>query len=133
MDNKMIYVSTAALSESTLTDKEVVDRVLTGETECYAILVRRHNKRLYKLLSSIHATHDEVEDVMQEAHFRALSHLNQFEGRSSFLTWLSRVMINEAYGYLRLRRVFQPLEPIAETRVGRQKEFASVVRNPEQQ
>ena len=123
----------AALSESTLSDKEVVARVLLGETECYAILVRRHNKRLYKLLRSILATHDEVEDVMQEAHFRALTHLNQFEGRSSFVTWLSRVMLNEAYGHLRRRRVFQPLEPIPETRVGRQNEFASVARNPEQQ
>lgn len=143
MDNQMIFVApphridstltTAALSESTLSDNEVVARVLLGETECYAILVRRHNKRLYKLLRSILATHDEVEDVMREAHFRALSHLNQFEGRSSFLTWLSRVMINEAYGHLRRRRVFQPLEPLAETGVGRQKEFASVARNPEQQ
>jgi RNA polymerase sigma-70 factor (ECF subfamily) len=143
MDNKMIYVlpphrsdstlTVAPLSESTLTDKEVVARVLLGETECYAILVRRHNKRLFKLLRSILATHDEVEDVMQEVHFRALAYLNQFEGRSSFITWLSRVMINEAYGYLRRRRVFQPLEPTPETRIGRQKEFASVARNPEQQ
>jgi RNA polymerase sigma-70 factor, ECF subfamily len=98
-------LTVAALSESTLTDKEVVARVLSGETECYAILVRRHNKRLYKLLRSILATHDEVEDVMQEAHFRALTRLNQFEGRSRFLTWLSRVMINEAYGSLRRRGV----------------------------
>jgi RNA polymerase sigma-70 factor (ECF subfamily) len=126
-------LTTAALSESTLSDKEVVARVLLGETECYAILVRRHNKRLYKLLRSILATHDEVEDVMQEAHFRALTHLNQFEGRSSFLTWLSRVMLNEAYGHLRGRRVFQPLKPIPETPVGRQKEITSVARNPEQQ
>jgi RNA polymerase sigma-70 factor, ECF subfamily len=143
MDDKMIYVTlpprsdstltVAALSESTLTDKEVVARVLLGETECYAILVRRHNKRLYKLLRCILATHDEVEDVMQEAHFRALSHLNQFEGRSSFLTWLSRVMINEAYAHLRRRRVFQPLESLPESRVERQKEFAAVARNPEQQ
>jgi RNA polymerase sigma-70 factor, ECF subfamily len=121
MDKKMIYVmpplrsdstlTVAALSESTLSDKEVVARVLLGETECYAILVRRHNERLYKLLRCIPATHDEVEDVMQEAHFRALSHLNQFEGRSSFFTWLSRVMLNEAYGHLRRRRVFQPWNP----------------------
>lgn len=126
-------LTVAALSESTLSDKEVVDRVRLGETECYAILVRRHNKRLYKLLRSILATHDEVEDVMQEAHFRALSHLNQFEGRSSFLTWLSRVIINEAYAHLRRRRVFQPLESLPESRVERQKEFAAVARNPEQQ
>jgi len=143
MDNQMIFVApphrsdstlaTAAPSESTLSDREVVARVLLGETECYAILVRRHNKCLYKLLRSILATDDEVEDVMQEAHFRALTHLNQFEGRSSFLTWLSRVMLNEAYGHLRRRRVFQPLESLPETRVGRQKEFTSVARNPEQQ
>ena len=85
-------------SEHTLSDKEVVDRVLLGETALYAILVRRHNPRLYKFLRSILGSHDEVEDVMQEAHFRALTHLTQFEGRSSFVTWLSRVMINEAYG-----------------------------------
>ena len=122
-------LTTAALCESTLSDTEVVARVLLGETECYAILVRRHNE----LLRCILATHDEVEDVMQEAHFRALTHLNQFEGRASFLTWLSRMMLNEAYGHLRRRRVFQPLESIPETGVGRQKEFASVARNPEQQ
>jgi RNA polymerase sigma-70 factor (ECF subfamily) len=143
MDNQMISVmpphrsdstlTVAAPSESTLSDKEVVARVLSGETECYAILVRRHNKPLNKLLRCILASHDEVEDVMQEAHFRALTHLSQFEGRSSFLTWLSRVMINEAYGHVRRRRVFQLLEPLPETGVGRQKEFASVARNPEQQ
>jgi len=126
-------LTAAALSESTLSDKEVVARVLLGETALYAILVRRYNPRLFKFLRSILGSHDEVEDVMQEAHFRALSNLNQFEGRSSFLTWLSRVMLNEAYGHLRRRRVFQPLEPLAESRVERQKEFASVARNPEQQ
>jgi hypothetical protein len=40
-------LTVAILSESTLSDKEVVARVLVGETECYAILVRRHDKRLY--------------------------------------------------------------------------------------
>jgi RNA polymerase sigma-70 factor (ECF subfamily) len=70
---------------------------------------------------------------MQQGHFRAVTHLNQFEGRSSFVTWLSRVMINEAYGYVRRkRRVFQHQEPMAETREGPQKQFASVARNPEQ-
>src|SRR6266852_5317149 len=119
MDKTMIYVmpphrsdstlTAAALSESTLSDQEVVARVLLGETECFAIVVRRHNKRLYKLLRCILATHEEVEDVMQAAHFRVLTHLRQFEGRCSFVTWLSGVMINEAYAHLRRRRVFQTL------------------------
>ena len=121
-----------ARPEPTLSDREVVDRVLLGETALYAILVHRHNGRLYKFLRSILGSHDEVEDVMQEAHFRAMTHLNQFEGRSSFFTWLSRVMINEAYAHLRRRRVFQSLELKPETREKRQKEFTSAARNPEQ-
>ena len=118
--------------EPTLPDEEVVARVRLGETSLYGGLVQRHNPRLYKTLRRILGSHDEVEDVMQEAHFRAMTHLNQFEGRSSFVTWLSRIMNNEAYGYLRRQRVFQPLDPLPETRQGRQREFSSVARNPEQ-
>jgi RNA polymerase sigma-70 factor (ECF subfamily) len=105
-----------------LSDEDVVDRVLLGETALYGILVRRHNPRLYKFLGRILSSHDEVEDVMQEAHFRAMTHLSQFEGRSSFVTWLSRVMINEAYTHLRRRRPFQPLDSVSEGGDGRQKE-----------
>jgi hypothetical protein len=62
-------LTSAALSESTLSGTEIIARVLLGETECYATLVRRHNKRLHKLLRCILATPDEVEDVMREAYF----------------------------------------------------------------
>jgi RNA polymerase sigma-70 factor (ECF subfamily) len=124
--------SSTARPEPDLSDKEVVARVLLGETSLYEILVRRHNPRLYKFLRGILGNHEEVEDVMQEAHFRAMKHLNQFEGRSSFVTWLSRVMINEAYTHLRRRRVFQPLGLSSESGEGQHKEFASTARNPEQ-
>lgn len=118
--------------ESTLPDEEVVARVLLGETSLYGSLVQRHHSRLYKVLRSILDSHEAVEDVMQEAHARALTYLDQFEGRSSFLTWLSRVMINEAYTYLRRRRVFQPMDAIPDIRDKPPIEFASRARNPEQ-
>jgi len=143
MDDKMTHstpphssdstLKMAARPESTLSDQEVVARILSGESGLYAILVRRHKPRLVKYLRSILGSHDEVEDVMQAAHVRALTHLNQFEGRSSFITWLSRVMINEAYGHLRRRRGFQSLDTTSGTREGQRKEFASTAPNPEQQ
>jgi RNA polymerase sigma-70 factor (ECF subfamily) len=118
--------------DSTLPDEEVVARVLLGETWFYGSLVQRHNPRFYKVLWNIVRSHEAVEDVMQQAHAQALTHLRQFAGRSSFITWLSRIMINEAYAYLRRRRVFEPLDPIPDEWDGRQMQFASGARNPEQ-
>jgi RNA polymerase sigma-70 factor (ECF subfamily) len=118
--------------ELTLPDEEVVARVLLGETSLYGGLIQRHTPRLYKILWRILYSHEAVEDVMQEAHIRALTHLSQFEGRSSFITWLSRVMINEAYVYLRRRRVFQPLDPVAENGDKPPIQWACGDRNPEQ-
>ena len=96
--------------ESTLSDEDLVARVRLGETELYGILIHRHNRRLRGVLGRILRNHDDVEDILQQAHLRALQHLGQFEGRSSFLTWLSRVTINEAYMHLRSRRASEPLE-----------------------
>src|ERR1700730_4764797 len=118
--------------ESTLPDEEVVARVLLGEKSLYGSLVQRHNSRLYKILWRILYSHEAVEDVMQEAHALALTHLHQFEGRSSFIAWLSRVMINEAYVFPRRRRVFQPLDSMAENGDKRPIQWACAARNPEQ-
>jgi RNA polymerase sigma-70 factor (ECF subfamily) len=118
--------------ELTLPDEEVVARVLLGETSLYGGLVQRHNPRLYKILWRILYSHEAVEDVMQEAHARVLTRLHQFEGRSSFITWLSRVMINEAYAYLRRRRMFQPLDGDTQNETTRPVQFACGGRNPEQ-
>ena len=40
----------------------------------------------------------EVEDVMQQAYINAYTHLHQFEDRSQFSTWLTRIALNEALG-----------------------------------
>ena len=54
----------------------------------------------YRMLSSV----SEAEDIVQEAYFRAFTHLGDFRGDSSLVTWLSRITINEALGRLRSRR-----------------------------
>jgi RNA polymerase sigma-70 factor (ECF subfamily) len=45
---------------------------------------------------------DEAEDVVQEAHMRALAHLDQFQGRAALSTWVMQIVTNEAL--IRLRR-----------------------------
>ena len=113
-------------------DGEIVRRVLQGDLVLFELLMRRHNQRVYRAIRSILRDDSESEDVMQEAHTRALTRLHQFEARSSFITWLSRVMINEAYVYLRRRRVFQPLDSMAENGDKRPIQWACGAPNPEQ-
>jgi len=85
-----------------LSDEEIVGRVRAGETSLFEILMRRHNQRLYRTARSIVGNEGEAEDVMQEAYVRAFQHLPQFEGRSRFSTWLTKIVVHEAS--LRRRR-----------------------------
>ncbi|SRR6266436_10236546 len=92
------------------TDEEVVQRVRAGETALYEILVRRYNQRLYRVARAIMRNDGEAEDVMQDAYVKAYVHLGQFEGRSAFGAWLTKIAVNEALARLRKQQRLQPLE-----------------------
>lgn len=79
------------------TDEEIVSRVIQGETPLYEILIRRYNPYLYKTGRSYNYNHQDTEDLMQETYIAAFYNLSKFEGRSSFKTWLIRIMLNHCY------------------------------------
>ncbi len=80
-----------------LSDTDVVDRVLAGEPELFELLMRRYNQRLYRVIRSIlRRNEDDIEDVMQQAYVNAYTHLSQFAGRAQFSTWLTKIAVYEA-------------------------------------
>jgi RNA polymerase sigma-70 factor, ECF subfamily len=87
-----------------ITDEEIVDRVVRGESELFEVLVRRHNQRLYRATRAILKDISESEDVMQEAYVRAFTHLDQFAGEAKFSTWLTKIAVYEALARLRRRK-----------------------------
>ena len=91
-------------STETLTDEEVVRRVLQGETALFELIMRRYNQRLYRVARAILRDDAEAEDVIQDAYVRAYEHLSQFAGRSQFATWLTRIAIHEALARTKSRR-----------------------------
>lgn len=91
-------------SSAPLSDDELVLRVRNGQRDLYEVLTCRHHQRLFRLVYPIVGDKSEAEDVVQETHLRALTHLDQFAGRAKFATWLSRISIYEALGRLRRRR-----------------------------
>lgn len=96
-------------------DEQLVRRILRGESALFEVLMRRYNQRLFRVSRAILRDDAEAEDVMQDAYVRAFHHLDSFEGRASFATWLTRIAIYEARARLRKGRRFTALEEIAPT------------------
>ncbi|MGH9508718.1 MAG: RNA polymerase sigma factor [Terriglobales bacterium] len=99
----MSMLAAVTIANMELSDEDVVQRVLAGETELYEVVMRRYNQRLYRVALSILRNDGEAEDVMQDAYVRAYTHLHQFEHRAKFSTWLTRIAVNEALARLRAR------------------------------
>ncbi len=98
------------ISSPTLTDADVVRRVVGGETALFEVLMRRHDQRVYRAVRGILRDEDEVEDAMQQAWLQAYTHLADFEGSSAFTTWMTRIAANEALGRLRKRARLAPVD-----------------------
>jgi len=115
-----------------LDDETVIQRVQAGEAALFEIVMRRYNQRLYRIIRSILGTDADVEDVLQEAYLKAYGHLGQFEGRSSFATWLTKIAVHEAMARARRGRRFQQLPEASDDEGSRVLEFPSSLPDPEE-
>src|SRR5688572_6283916 len=84
-------------SEGPYSDVEVIQKIREGETALFEMLIRRYNPYLYRIGRTYHYNHTDTEDLMQEAYVQAFFNLAAFENRSSFKTWLTRIMLNNCY------------------------------------
>src|SRR6185503_15363499 len=91
----------------TLTDEQVVGRILTGQTALFEILMRRYNERMYRVSRAIVRDDSEAEDVMQQAYVNAYANLRQFAGKAQFSTWLTRIAVNESLARVRRRGKYE--------------------------
>src|SRR5688572_3648780 len=88
------------------TDETVIEKILKGEIAWFEILIRRYNPVLYRIARSYSFNHQDAEDLMQDTHVIAYTQLFKFEGRSTYKTWISRIMFNKCiyklkYGYFK--------------------------------
>lgn len=79
------------------TDLEVIQKIIAGEVELYEIIIRRYNPFLYKIGRSYNYRHEDTQDLMQDTFIDAYTHLVKFENRSSFKTWIIKIMLNNCY------------------------------------
>jgi RNA polymerase sigma-70 factor, ECF subfamily len=116
-------------------EKQLIAAAKGGERAPFGELCERHMKQVFCVTRRIMPTREDTEDAVQDCFLNAFVHLKDFDGRSRFATWLTRIAINAALMKLRKNRGVQEvpmdepspsLEPVA------QREFRDDAPDPEE-
>ena len=87
----------SAKAFDTVTDTEIIQKIINGEIALFEILIRRNNALLYKTARSYGYNHEDTQDLMQDTFINAYAGLSKFKNESSFKTWIIKIMLNNCY------------------------------------
>jgi RNA polymerase sigma-70 factor, ECF subfamily len=85
-------------------DEELVTAARNGDSQAFEELVFRHKQKVLAIAQRITNNREDAEDVAQESFHKAFLHLHNFHEKSRFSTWLTRIVMNQAFMLLRRRR-----------------------------
>jgi RNA polymerase sigma-70 factor (ECF subfamily) len=88
-----------------ISDEALVSTAKSGDANAFVELSKRHSNRVLLTTYRITRNWQDAEDALQDSLLKAFSHLNGFQEKSSFATWLTRIAINSALMILRKKRV----------------------------
>src|SRR5712671_1651759 len=123
-------------SLTSVDESQLVAQSREGDTTAFNELVRRYERKIFRLAQHITQNREDAEDVLQETFLKAYEHLDQFQGQSKFYTWIVRIAVNQALMKLRKRKSDRSVSiddtiDTGEDTVAR--EIAAWDENPEQQ
>src|SRR6201997_5729174 len=100
---------TAALAQFAVStvasdDLELVHASKNGDVSAFEQLVKRYDRKLFRIAQGVTHNVEDSQDAVQEAFFKAFQHLDGFRGESQFSTWLIRITVNESLMKLRKQR-----------------------------
>ena len=84
-----------------LDDRSLAAQVAAGDRAAFELIMRRYNRRLYRLARAVLGNDAEAKDALQEAYLCAYRSIGQFRGEAALSTWLSRLVLNESNARLR--------------------------------
>src|SRR5437879_1846180 len=85
-------------------DSTLVAATKNGESQAFEFLVKRHEAKTFSVAFRITRNREDAQDVVQQSFHKAFMHLDRFQEKSSFSTWLTRIVINEGLMCLRKNR-----------------------------
>lgn len=90
--------------QTEMSDEMLVSMAKSGDANAFVELSRRHADQVYQSTYRVTRNRQDAEDALQDSFLRAFTHIKDFQERSSFSTWLTRIAINSALMILRKKR-----------------------------
>src|SRR5256885_10447570 len=117
---------------ASISDEKLVRKAQKGEMDAFEELVARHRDKIYARAYSMMRNEDEAVDLSQEAWVKGWQRLAQFQGDSSFATWMTRIVINLCLDELRKqkRHRTESIELMEEESGGVERQMPVVQVNP---
>lgn len=118
--------------KTTLSDVELVKAAQRGDMVAFEELVARHRDKIYARAFSMMRNEEEAVDLSQEAWIKGWQRLKQFQGESSYVTWMTRIVINLCLDQLRKnkRQRAESVEEMDEESGGVERQMPMVTVNP---
>jgi RNA polymerase sigma-70 factor, ECF subfamily len=119
-------------TNSSASDETLVRAAHQGDMNAFEELVMRHREKIFARAFSMLRNEDEAVDLSQEAWVKAWQRLNQFQGDSSFVTWITRIVINLCLDHLRRqkRQKTDSIEQMDEETGGVERQLPVITPNP---
>ena len=105
--NKNRFIS--AKQYSHLSDSDIIQKILSGATPFFEVLMRRYNQRLFRIQRSYISDEEAIKDTLQLTYLKAYENLDSFRGDAKFSTWITRIAINEALKYINRQKRYVDL------------------------
>ncbi len=93
------------VSQRNSEEAELVRRVQARDEIAFRELVERYQAKVFSIIYGILRNRNDAEDIAQQVFAKIYFSIGSFDLRSSLLTWIYRITVNECYDYLRKRRV----------------------------
>jgi RNA polymerase sigma-70 factor (ECF subfamily) len=121
-----------APDKSSTGDEALVAAAQQGDTGAFEELVARHRDKIYARAFSLVRNEDDALDLSQEAWVKGWQRLKQFQGESSFVTWMTRIVINLCLDELRKqkRHRLESIEQMEDEQGGVERQMPAVIHNP---
>jgi len=90
-------------------ERTLVVAARNGDEQAFETLFKRYQRKTFAVVLRYTRVVEDAEDIVQQSFYKAFAHLCQFQGESSFSTWLTRIAINESLMFLRRIRLTREL------------------------
>lgn len=99
--NTEVSISMEAAKPKEITDLDLVNRCKEGDEMAFSQLVQRYQRRVYTIALGMVKNPDDAMDIAQEGFVKVHRYIGNFQGTSSFYTWLYRIVVNLCIDHLR--------------------------------